>query len=120
MHYTNLFANLPADQRVRTTIELPTKIKSVINSYDSKMGVLQTTFSLLFTKLTDELAKSNIPAGEHDKYRHAVAECTISLPVVYYTNSIPPDSNRTDSVQRVAAAKPATRPKRNRTAQAAG
>lgn len=106
MEYKNLFSNLPDSDRVRTTVELPTKIKSAINAYDSKPGVLQTTFSLLFTKLTDELAKSNIPAGEHDKFRHAVASCTISLPAEYNpTATKPSTANR---AKRSTAGKSAT------------
>lgn len=116
MEYKNHFANLPDADRVRTTVELPTTIKSVINKYDSRQGVLQIAFSVLFTKLTNELAKSNLTAGDYDKYRHAVANCVITLPVEYYDTK----PGGADSEQRVPAPKSATRPKRNSTKQAVG
>lgn len=90
MEYKNHFAGLEPSARVRTTVELPTKTKSAINTYDSKPGVLQNTFSILFTKLTDELAKSNIPAGEHDKYRHAVGSLELRLSAEYYPAAAKP------------------------------
>lgn len=117
MDYKNLYSGLEPSDRVRTTVELPTKTKSAINNYDSKPGVLQTTFSLLFTKLTDELSKSNIPAGEHDKYRHAVANAVISFPAEYYpVTAKPATANRG---KRGAIAKSTTGSVSDSTAQAA-
>lgn len=120
MDYKNLYAGLEPSDRVRTTVELPTKTKSAINNYDSKPGVLQTTFSLLFTKLTDELSKSNIPAGEHDKYRHAVANAVISFPAEYYPVTAAAKPTTANRGKRSTVAKSATGSVSDSTAQAAG
>lgn len=110
MEYKNQFADVPPSERCRTTIELPRKTESTIKKYESKTGVLQTTVSILVTKLTDELTKSNLSDGERDRYQHAVASATLTFPDEYY--------NKPNDGKRVAVAKPAARSKRNSTKQA--
>lgn len=108
MIWQNQFASVPQDQRARTTIEMPRKTEAQLKQYEPKTGVLQTTISILIQKLSDELTKSNLTAGDRAAFQHAVANATFRLP----DNCYP--------AERSAVVKPTTRPKRNRAAQAVG
>lgn len=79
MTYENQYASLDPSARIRTTFE-PSKVDyACIRSYDPKVGILQTTLSILLTKLCNELRQSNIDPGDWSAYQHAITECHINL-----------------------------------------
>jgi hypothetical protein len=112
MKFENQFIAVPAADRLRTTVEMPFAIDAKIKALEPKTGVLQTTISILVTKLINELAASTIKPGERYEYQDAIANLTLRLPERYYPVAV-------SSPERVTAAKPATGKKRNRTAKAA-
>lgn len=85
---------------------MPLTLSSQIKSYESKDGVLQTTISILLTKLSDELKRSNIEPGDRAAYQFAISDCTLVL-------------GGTDKGKRSTLIKPATRTKPARTVKAA-
>ena len=70
---------LDASQKLRTTIEIDLKDIAVLRSFDPKSGTLQTTASILFKKLINELKQSSITPGDFSNYQHAIAGCHIVL-----------------------------------------
>lgn len=116
MKYENQFADVPSTDRARTTIEMPRKLEAQIKQYEPKTGVLQTTVSLLLTKLSHELTKSNIEPGDRAAYQHALASCILVLPSNYYPAIV---GDPSADGERVAITITPTRPKRNRTRKAA-
>ena len=113
MQYKNQFADVSASDRARTTIELPRKLEAQLKNLEPKTGVIQCTISTLLAKLSDELTKSNLTAGDRFGYQDAVAGCHLIFDAKYYNaESVP------DGIQRSTATQPPTRKKRNRTGKA--
>ena len=79
MLYQNQYAALDAKQRTRTTFEPSLTDYACIRGFDPKTGVLQTTLSILLTKLCNELRKSSLQPGDWAEYQLAVADCNIVL-----------------------------------------
>jgi NH3-dependent NAD+ synthetase len=109
MKFENQFALVPPADRLRTTVEIPLRVDARIKAIEPKTGVLQTTISILVTKLIDELNKSNIQPGERYDYQYALAECRLVLPDKYYSDA------KSHIEQRSSVVKPATGTKRDRT-----
>jgi hypothetical protein len=79
MEFKNVYLGLPKEHKLRTTFEAALTDVAFLRSFDPKEGNLQTTLSLLLTKLKHELAKSNIQPGDFSTYQHAVANCSLVL-----------------------------------------
>ena len=73
MEYKNLFANIPKEDICRSTLQVPFKLKAEFESYDPRQGTIQTTISILLTKLIDELKRTGIEKGDRYAYQAAVA-----------------------------------------------
>jgi hypothetical protein len=79
MKFENQYADVPKDQILRTTVEIPLTVTAQIKAIEPKTGVLQTTISILLTKLTDELTRIKLQPGDRQAYQHALANCTLCL-----------------------------------------
>ena len=66
-------------QRIRSTIEVPLKIRGEILRLEAKDGALQTTASILIDKFLHELTKLKLETGDRYGYQSAVLNCTITL-----------------------------------------
>ena len=79
MDYKNQYIGLTADQKLRTTFEIDLKDISVLRSFDPKAGTLQTTASILFKKLINELKHSTLEPGDFSSYQYAICNAHIVL-----------------------------------------
>ena len=79
MKWENQFHAVEQTELLRTTIEIPHSLNALIKSYEPKTGVLQNTISILLTKLSDELRKSNILTADRYAYQRAITECRLEL-----------------------------------------
>ncbi len=97
MKYENQYYPLSTEQRIRTTFEPSLADYACLRSFDPKTGVLQTTLSILLTKLCHELRNSKIEPGDWAAYQHALCECRIVLPDNVQRSSAPVPTPRSVS-----------------------
>jgi hypothetical protein len=79
MKYENQYLHCKPEDRIRTTFEPSLADVACLRSFDCKAGVLQTTLSILLSKLCHELRNYTISPGDWSAYQHAIVNCRIEL-----------------------------------------
>ena len=103
-------------QRIRSTIEVPLKIRGEILRLEAKDGALQTTASILIDKFLHELTtRLKLETGDRYGYQAAVLHCRITLCDIH-GKPIGEPAGVVASGSPIE--QPATRSKRSRTKQA--
>lgn len=80
MKFENPYENMPAEERVRTTIDVSSKTHAFVLGLRGRKGTLQTTINLLLEKLLTTLIEHGITSFDPHEYEHAVANARIVFP----------------------------------------
>lgn len=116
--FENPFKDVPADERKRTTIDIPMKLESDLQRVKSGT-ILQTTINILLKKLRDEFERNGLTYYAPDEYELAVVNCSIILggkhAVITSVEATPTsaDTGEHYGIQRKSVKRRATRVKRD-------